>query len=857
MTNKYIGGETVANTKGKTKSGTTANKKSNSKSASGTKSATKSGKKRSGRKTSKKNSELRIEVISLLLIALTMLLLFSNFGLCGKAGRVLSAFMFGGFGFPAYILPILIFVGIFILMANTGNRKIILKVILSFVLYLLICTFFYLVLNGSDETYNLKEIYKQCYTDRTGGGVVGACIGHAISLVFGIIGAYIVTVIGAIICLVVITEKSFINGVKQYGSNAVSNVREDYETLKENSEAAREERERKKEQRRLREAKHVRGVANVSLSGEEHGNMHEVTGEKINPVDDASDKVIFRGHIDIDSADVLETEKAGISSDVDKNEPFTPKEKIEVSDDAKKVMNRAPYGSRSTDKKEGSGDDDVTEEIKTRTRKAYTRKYMSPPTSLLTKNEAVKGTTKAELQETADRLVQTLKIYGVDVTLKEVSKGPTVTRYELLPAVGTKISKITSLSDEIKMNMAVSDIRIEAPIPGKQAVGIEIPNGANEMVHIRELIESPELKNNPSKLAFAAGKDLSGKVIVADIAKMPHMLVAGTTGSGKSVFTNSIIMTILYRATPEEVRMIIIDPKVVEFGVYNGIPHLLIPVVTDAKKAATALNWAVAEMSERYKKFASLNVKELKSYNQKVESMEVKEGEERPEKLPQILIIIDELADLMMVASKEVESAICRLAQLARAAGIHLVIATQRPSVDVVTGLIKANIPSRVALLVSSGTDSRTIIGTNGAEKLLGNGDMLFFPSGYVKAVRVQGAYVSDTEVQKTVEFLSKRSGEIVYDEEVVKKISESSQEGNGNGGNERDDYFEEAGRFVIEKDKASTSMLQRVFRVGFNRAARIIDQLNEAGVVGDEEGTKPRKVLMTMEEFEDYLNNT
>jgi S-DNA-T family DNA segregation ATPase FtsK/SpoIIIE len=382
-------------------------------------------------------------------------------------------------------------------------------------------------------------------------------------------------------------------------------------------------------------------------------------------------------------------------------------------------------------------------------------------------------------------------------------------------------------------------------------VGIEIPNEARDTVYLKELLTSKELREHKSKLAFPAGKDIAGRVVVADIAKMPHMLIAGTTGSGKSVFTNSILMSILYRTTPEEVRVIVIDPKVVEFQVYNKIPHLLYDVVTDPKKAAGILNWAVAEMTTRYKKFANAGARDISGYNAKVESGDYSE-EEPLEKLPQILIVIDELADLMMVAAKEVEEAICRLAQLARAAGIHMVIATQRPSVDVITGLIKANIPSRVALTVASGTDSRTIIDMNGAEKLLGNGDMLFYPAGYVKPVRVQGAFVSDKEVLNTVEFIKNNSGEAEYDESIDAKLT-TDQEAM-TGGEDRDPIFAEAGRLCIEKQKGSTSMLQRQFKVGFNRAARVMEQLYEAGVVGQEEVNKPRKVIMSIEEFEQLL---
>ena len=465
-----------------------------------------------------------------------------------------------------------------------------------------------------------------------------------------------------------------------------------------------------------------------------------------------------------------------------------------------------------------------------------------------------------ENQNTALRLQQTLQNFGVKVTITDISCGPSVTRYELSPEQGVKVSKIVSLADDIKLNLAAADIRIEAPIPGKSAIGIEVPNKEPGSVHFRELIESDAFKNAPSNIAFAAGKDIAGKTIVADIAKMPHLLIAGATGSGKSVCINTIIMSILYKAHPDDVKLILVDPKVVELSVYNGIPHLLTPVVTDPKKASSALNWAVAEMTVRYNKFAQMNVRDLKGYNAKVEKLMAAEntGVEPPEKMPQIVIVIDELADLMMVAPGEVEDAICRLAQLARAAGIHLVIATQRPSVNVITGIIKANIPSRIAFSVSSGVDSRTIIDMNGAEKLLGKGDMLFFPSGYPKPVRVQGAFVSDEEVGKVVDFLKANMGEeVVYDEEVTNSItSMESSSGAKETESDRDQLFAEAGRFVIEKEKGSIGMLQRYFKIGFNRAGRIMDQLADAGVVGPEIGTKPRKIIMTTEEFEDFLKN-
>ena len=487
-------------------------------------------------------------------------------------------------------------------------------------------------------------------------------------------------------------------------------------------------------------------------------------------------------------------------------------------------------------------------------------KYKFPGSNLLAQPPKNHNANRdAQVRSTAIKLKNTLENFGVNVTITNYSCGPAVTRFEMQPEQGVKVSKILGLADDIKLNLAAADIRIEAPIPGKAAIGIEVPNKENSIVAFRELVESDNFKNSKSKIAFAVGKDISGQVIVTDIAKMPHLLIAGATGSGKSVCINTLIMSILYKAKPDDVKLIMVDPKQVELSIYNGIPHMLIPVVTDPKKAAGALNWAVLEMTNRYQLFAQYNVRNLQGYNEKVKAVTgSEEGNEDLKKLPQIVIIVDELADLMMVAHGEVEDAIVRLSQLARAAGIHLVIATQRPSVDVITGLIKANVPSRIAMTVSSGVDSRTILDMNGAEKLLGKGDMLFYPTGYPKPVRVQGAFLSDDEIADVVDFLKEESGEVTYDESISKEIANTKVGGSGGGASsaepEYDDYFVDAGKFIIGKDKASIGMLQRVYKIGFNRAARIMDQLSEAGVVGPEEGTKPRKVLMSMEEFENYV---
>lgn len=488
--------------------------------------------------------------------------------------------------------------------------------------------------------------------------------------------------------------------------------------------------------------------------------------------------------------------------------------------------------------------------------KTVKKDYVFPPTSLLQKGNRQGAFSDQEYKDTAIKLQQTLKNFGVGVTVTNISCGPSVTRYELHPEQGVKVSKIVSLTDDIKLSLAAAEIRIEAPIPGKSAVGIEVPNKETAMVYLRDLLESEGFIESKSRLSFAVGKDIGGQPVITDIAKMPHLLIAGATGSGKSVCINTLIMSIIFKADPEDVKLIMVDPKVVELSVYNGIPHLLIPVVTDPKKASGALNWAVAEMEDRYRKFAQYNVRNLQGYNEKIKQMNYLPEEERPQKMPQIVIIIDELADLMMVVPGEVEDAICRLAQLARAAGLHLVIATQRPSVNVITGLIKANVPSRIAFAVSSGVDSRTIIDMNGAEKLLGKGDMLFFPSGIPKPQRVQGAFVSDQEVSNVVEFLTEQGLTVEYNPEMENKVVSGNGMSAAAADSSRDEYFAQAGKFIIEKEKASIGMLQRVFKIGFNRAARIMDQLADAGVVGEEEGTKPRKVLMTMEEFEQMLQH-
>lgn len=477
--------------------------------------------------------------------------------------------------------------------------------------------------------------------------------------------------------------------------------------------------------------------------------------------------------------------------------------------------------------------------------------YVFPPISLLGRDPGnAGGSGILEQQKNGRKLEMTLKSFGVEARVINVSAGPTVTRYEVSPSQGVKVSKIVNLADDIALNLAASGIRIEAPIPGKAAVGIEVPNKETKSVYLRTVLESDAFRKHPSKLAFALGEDITGNPIVTDIAKMPHLLIAGATGSGKSVCINTLITSILYKADPKEVKLLLVDPKVVELSVYNGIPHLLIPVVTDPKKASAALNWAVREMLERYNDFAACGVRDIKGFN----AMKEEKGE--PEaKMPQIVIIIDELADLMMAAPGEVEDSICRLAQMARAAGMHLIIATQRPSVDVITGVIKANIPSRLAFAVSSGIDSRTILDMVGAEKLLGKGDMLFYPSGQAKPSRIQGAFVTDKEVEQIVDFLRK-SSRPGYTQEMVDQITAVAKTASGPS-EETDEFFEPAVDLILEKEKASVSMLQRQFRIGYNRAARLMDELERRGLVGPEEGSKPRKVLITRAQWEEMQSPT
>lgn len=810
-------------------------------------------KKKTGRKQTKKKkteqSFLGEEIFVWVTLAVSILLLISNFGFGGNIGYHVSGVLKHGFGIVAYLVPFLLFGIVSFLISNKENRIAYIKSALVLVFMILTCTL-------------LDLIHEM-------GGRLGSFIANLLIPAVGVAGTYVIVIICMIICGVIITGKSALKGVKAKGDQAYGRAREDAKKRRKISEERKAKRAKMREQEQKaakntnsNEKRSDHRVTGVSLATRlsdkfQSPEMKEIkSNPEMIPAEDKTKKqpdfVINRAP-DIPIEDIPEesdvTEEPFDFTQADKNTP----DSSSGSSVRKSKMGAAPVADEVAR---------VAAEAAKTTAVVRTKAYKMPPVSLLNRGSEGRQESDAKLRETAMKLQEILANFGVNVTVTNVSCGPAVTRYELQPEMGVKVSKIVGLADDIKLNLAAADIRIEAPIPGKAAVGIEVPNKENSTVMLGNLLASKEFKDSTSKISFAVGKDIGGKVVVTDIAKMPHVLIAGATGSGKSVCINTLIMSILYKATPDEVKLIMIDPKVVELSVYKGIPHLMIDVVTDPKKAAGALNWAVAEMTRRYQAFASLNVRDIKGYNAKIESMPDYADEAKGHKMSQIVIIVDELADLMMVAPGEVEEAICRLAQLARAAGIHLVIATQRPSVNVITGLIKANMPSRIAFSVTSGVDSRTIIDMNGAEKLLGKGDMLFYPSGYQKPVRVQGAFVSDKEVQKVVDYLIDKNGNANYDEEVVNHVNTSNigmVSSNGPGADEsngRDAYFIDAGRLIIDKDKASIGMLQRAFKIGFNRAARIMDQLCEAGIVGGEEGTKPRKILMTPEEFEQYIQN-
>ncbi|MCM1180118.1 MAG: DNA translocase FtsK [Clostridium sp.] len=833
-----------------------------------------------------------------------------NFGLCGFI-NVISNFLFGIFGIIEYILPLVIVFSVFFLHINEYKKRAVQKVIFGSCALLCIGMIGQLVAGMSD--FSVLNAYMDGYENKMGGGILCGSIAYLLHKGVGLVGTYIILVLVMILCVVLFAEISVIDLLKSFVAagreDNIDRVEDDFET--EEFETHKSSRRARKKQSssdfaiaateefqndrddvfKERKKSSVLDSISVLPADADKGILPSKTVGKL-PENEEVHEITMEYELDLpgehmDDFAVSEVTKEEVRQNAAKR---TRKKKAKpnivpavlpqetLADEDMAGVKSGQDGKEQADQTEKSAagtpsldvmnmENKTAAEVKNVSAKVVgtsESNYKFPPLELLKKGKSQTAAKEETIRQNAIKLQEVLKSFGVNVTMTNYSCGPSVTRYEMVPEQGVKVSKITGLADDIMMNLAAQSIRIEAPIPGKSAVGIEIPNEKRSGVGFRELIDTEKFIKHPSKIAFACGKDIEGNVVVEDIAKMPHLLIAGATGSGKSVCTNTLIMSILYKAHPDEVKLILVDPKQVELKVYNGIPHLLTPVVTDPKKAAGALNWAVAEMTKRYQMFSECNVRNIQGYNSKLdeirESGQVPEDGQTLEKMPQIVIIVDELADLMMVAKAEVEEAIVRLAQLARAAGIHLVIATQRPSVDVVTGLIKANVPSRIALSVSSGIDSRTIIDTVGAEKLLGNGDMLFYPTMYPKPLRVQGAYISDDEVMNVVEFLKAQNGETTYSEEITNQITSSGGSGSGTAANEpsdndRDEYFVQAGKFIIDKNKASIGMLQRMFKIGFNRAARIMDQLHAAGVVGPEEGTKPREVLMSEEQFEEYVD--
>ena len=772
-----------------------------------------------GRKK-KKETNLNLLVAGLIMSSIVLgVLIYTN---SGTIGEILSPFLGGIMGYVKYILPIGVFaMAIYIAYQEENNwgAKIIQFSIMLLAIAVIMNVYQISKGNIAFEGEEFQNIVKASYdlgTKNIGGGAIGMIIAIPLINLLGNTATIIVS-IGIIIGL----------AVSIFGIDLVNNI----STIIDES-----------SQRRANKAKNKRNREQIETPGKEE--KKETQKEKKQREKEEKEQA------------ALDIEQLKINWN-DKEEKNKEGGFLKLGKGAKKEEKQEKQSPEFIEnplfKEEQLQKEERTKEVLQleHTVTVEDENYEFPPITLLSEGnkKGIKGSKKV-LADTASKLQKTLYSFGVSAKVENVSVGPAITRYELKPAEGVRVSKIANLADDIALNLAAKTIRIEAPIPGKQAVGIEVPNEESEMVHIREILETDAFTNSKSKLAFALGKDVSGEAVVADIAKMPHVMIAGATGSGKSVCINTLISSIIYKAKPSEVKLVMVDPKIVELSVYNGIPHLLIPVVTDPKKAAGALAWAVQEMENRYTMFASKGVRDLKGYNEAVEQ----KGELG--KLPHIVIIIDELADLMMVAKGDVEDAICRLAQKARAAGMHLVIATQRPSVDVITGLIKANIPSRIAFAVSSQVDSRTILDQVGAEKLLGKGDMLFFPTGSPKPTRIQGSFISDKEVEKIVNFV-KANGEASYNEDIIESIEKANstdkeiEEGSLDD-DETDPLLAEAIEVVIETGQASTSFIQRKFKVGYARAGRIIDQMEERGVISGYQGSKPREVLMSKERWQE-----
>ena len=791
----------------------------------------------------KKTSKFDINVAVVFMFLISILLAILIYTKSGYIGKHLSPILGGIMGVIQYIIPIGTF--LIAIYMTTEDKDYLVSKLIQYGIFLVCIATMLSVFQFSNNNFNINDdfstVEKSAYergTQDIGGGIIGTTVAYWLIGLLGEMGTVILCIGIAAILLI------FMFGIKP-----AELIADFVETRMENKEDRRLEREEIRAERRS-----ARREVNTQPTERKETKRERRLREKEEQRKEA-EALAEQLTINLDEGEAKKDKKL---------------KKYNHKDD-----DIIPFsiGGRIKEKKEEKANPDVLEanlfkaEQETKEEKVKQvlqlehtitvedEHYEFPPIQLLSEGEkkGIKGGKKA-VADTATKLQKTLYSFGVSAKVENVSVGPAITRYELKPAEGVRVSKIANLADDIALNLAAETIRIEAPIPGKQAVGIEVPNKENEIVPLRDIIDSDVFKNHKSKLAFALGKDVAGNEIVTDIAKMPHVLIAGATGSGKSVCINTMIASIIYKAKPSEVKLVMVDPKVVELSVYNGIPHLLIPVVTDPKKAAGALAWAVQEMVNRYSLFASKNVRDIKGYNEALE----REG--GGQKLPQIVIIIDELSDLMMVSPKDVEDSICRLAQMARAAGMHLVIATQRPSVDVITGIIKANVPSRISFAVSSQVDSRTILDMAGAEKLLGKGDMLFYPAGAPKPVRIQGAFVSDKEVEKIVDFV-KNNGEATYNDDILKQIENANSTDKEIDAGDEDDNTDpllmDAIDVVVETGQASTSFIQRRFKVGYARAGRIIDQMEERGVISGFQGSKPREVLMSKERWEELKMST
>lgn len=837
----------------------TKTKKTGSKTGSRSTTAKKSPTKGSAASRKKSNVEIidesklkaKKQITAILLFAFSIFFLFVTIIPGESFWQVMRNFIFGMFGYCAFLWPlIMIYVSVMYAMEKTDD-KIGYKLFEITALIVFICGAFYIFSDNFDNVSiweDIKDSYKMGIS-HANGGVFGAIFGGILMKIFGKTGAAITDIIIICVMIMLITGTTLIKLFKTLWT-PVKKI-EEYSEVK------------------VTEMMPVRGKRfniDVDLGPDDES---EVRKKKTNTDNDDDEIVTIFDQASRDKGRTgkkskKNTQEASIAKIFDINK--VEKEEADVPEivSQPKTPVHAPAAGiddivKKAAQKSAAAKSPVPEEIASEI-KAQSAKddnnanYQFPPIDCLRKgSKSSSSIDSEELKQNASTLVSTLKSFGVETKVIDISRGPSVTRYELKPSAGVKISRITNLADDIALNLAASGVRIEAPIPNKAAVGIEIPNRNREVVTAREIIDTNQFRLAKSKLNVALGKDITGNVTCADLSKMPHLLIAGTTGSGKSVCVNSMIISILYNARPDEVKLLMIDPKKVEFTVYNGIPHLLVPVVTDPRKASGALNWAVSEMLNRYKLFSQANVRDMKGYNKLCENTP------DMKKLPHIVIFIDELSDLMMAAPNEVEDSICRLAQMARAAGMHLVIATQRPSVDVITGLIKANIPSRIALTVSSQIDSRTILDSAGAEKLLGNGDMLFNPIGAAKPIRVQGCFLTDEEVESVVDFIKSQES-ANYDEEVNEEIerqaaADTSKKKGGSsdfteGGEEEDEMLSKAIEVVVEAQMASTTLLQRKLRLGYARAARLVDTLEERGIVGPFEGSKPRKVLMTKQQW-------